>query len=38
MTNYGRIRGTAMPRAIEMTETSVFIASNIEQFTDTVDG
>lgn len=37
MINYGRIKGQVEPPEIEMTNTSVFIASNIEPYTETID-
>lgn len=37
MINYGRIKGQVEPPEIEMTDTSVFIASNIEPYTETID-
>ncbi len=37
MINYGRIKGQVEPPEIEMTNTSVFVASNIEPYTETID-
>lgn len=37
MTNYGRQRGNVQPPEIEITDTAVFIASNITPFTKTYD-
>lgn len=38
MKDYGRIRGNVRPHPVEMTSTSVFIASNIESYTEQVEG
>lgn len=38
MKNYGRIRGPISPSPIEITPTAVFIASDIQAYTDTVEG
>ena len=34
MKDYGRIRGPVQPQATEITQSSVFIASNIASYTD----
>ena len=38
MINYGRQRGKTNPPEIEMTATSVFIASNVSPYTKIYDG
>lgn len=38
MTNYGRVRGAVKPQEIEITATSVFLASNITPFEENIDG
>ena len=38
MKNYGVVYGSTEPQAIEITPTSVLIASNIEQYEQEVDG
>ncbi len=38
MKNYGRIQGSHEPPAIEMTANAVFLASNIQPYTETVEG
>lgn len=37
MKNYGRIQGASEPPAIEMTENAVFVASNVQPYTETVE-
>lgn len=37
MKNYGTVYGSTEPQAIEITPTSVFIASNIEPYEQTVN-
>ena len=38
MKDYGRIRGSAEPPTVEITQSSVFIASNIQAYTEDVEG
>ncbi len=38
MKNYGVICGTTEPQPIEITATSVFIASNVEPYEEQIDG
>ena len=38
MKDYGRIRGSIRPQAVEITQSSVFLASNIEAFTEENEG
>ena len=38
MINYGRVRSSNRPEELEITDTSVFIASNIEEYSNTYDG
>ena len=38
MTNYGRIQGSIEPQAVEITNSSVFLATNIEQYTEEIEG
>ena len=38
MKNYGIVYGSAEPQTIEITPTSVFIASNIEPYQEEIDG
>lgn len=38
MVNYGKIKGSVYPNEIEMTTNKVFIATNIEEYTETIDG
>ena len=38
MTNYGKVKGAVRPNEIEITATSVFIASNIEFYTEVIEG
>jgi len=38
MTDYGKVCGASRPQEIEITATSVFIASNIEEYTEEIDG
>lgn len=38
MKNYGTIYGSIQPQAIEMTPTSVFIASNITPYEQEIEG
>lgn len=38
MKNYGMVYGSTEPQPIEITSTSVFIASNIEQYQEEIDG
>lgn len=37
MINYGRVRGAEVPQNIEITNTAVYIASNIEPYTENID-
>jgi len=37
MTNYGRVKSTQLPPSVEITPNYVYIASNIETITNTVD-
>ena len=37
MTNLGKQRGQAVPKAIEITNDYVFIASNVQPYTETMD-
>lgn len=37
MKNYGIVYGSTQPQAIEITPTSVFIASNIEPYEEIID-
>lgn len=37
MVNYGRVRGTNSPSPIEITPSAVYIASNITEYTETID-
>lgn len=37
MINYGRVRGTEMPPELQITSSSVFVASNIEPYEEAVD-
>lgn len=36
MKNYGKVQSLNQPQAIEITEDKVFIASNIEAYTETI--
>lgn len=38
MINYGRVKSSKRPEEMEITGTSVFIASNIEEYQVTIDG
>ena len=38
MVNYGKIKGSICPNEIEMTANKVFIASNIKEYAETIDG
>ena len=38
MINYGIVKSSFRPQPIEMTQTNVFVASNVEEYTDTVEG
>lgn len=38
MTNYGIIYSTVRPQAIEITDSLVFIATNIEEYEKNIDG
>lgn len=38
MKNYGKVQSSAQPSEIEFTETKVFVASNIEAFTQNLGG
>ena len=38
VTDYGRIQSTEKPQDIEMTETQVFVADNIEEYEKEMDG
>ena len=37
MINYGRIKSTAYPKELEITQNNVFIASNITEYTENLD-
>lgn len=37
MINYGKIRGSSRPQEIEITPTSVFIATNIQEYEKVLD-
>lgn len=37
MTNYGKVKSTFRPLEIEFTSNAVFIASNIEEYTETIE-
>ena len=37
MINYGRVKSSMRPQEIEITSDKVFIASNIQEYQDTVD-
>lgn len=37
MTNLGRVRGNDRPQEIQITNSSVFIASNIQTYEETID-
>ena len=37
MINYGQVKGSVRPQEIEITSDKVFIASNIEEYTETID-
>ena len=37
MVNYGKIKGSVYPNEIEMTTNKVFVASDIEEYTETID-
>ena len=38
MINYGKVKGATRPKEIDITATSVFIASNIEFYTEVIEG
>ena len=38
MKDYGRIRGSIEPQTIEITPSSVFIASNVTTYTEDIEG
>lgn len=38
MINYGRVKSSTRPEPMEITATSVFIASNITEYTEDLDG
>ena len=38
MINYGRVKSSTRPEQMEITATSVFIASNITEYTEDFDG
>lgn len=38
MKNYGKVQSSTQPPEIEFTETKVFVASNIEAFTQSLGG
>lgn len=38
MINYGRVKSSNRPEELEITETSVFIASNIEEYEEELEG
>lgn len=38
MKDYGRIRGAVRPQEVEMTSSSVFVASNIQSYTEEIEG
>lgn len=37
MKNYGRVRGSINPAAIEITKNAVFVASNVQEYTETIE-
>ena len=37
MINYGRVKSSVRPQEIEITSDKVFIASNIQEYQDTID-
>lgn len=37
MINYGKVKSTAMPQEIEITETKVFLASNVHEYEVKID-
>lgn len=37
MKNYGRVRGSISPAAIEITKNAVFVASNVQEYTETIE-
>lgn len=37
MINYGRVKSSLRPQEIEITSDKVFIASNIQEYQDTID-
>jgi len=38
MINYGKVKSSVRPQEIEMTIDKVFVASNIEEYQETIDG
>ena len=38
MVNYGKVKSSIRPQEIELTSDKVFVASNIEEYTENVDG
>ena len=38
MKDYGKQRGSAQPQPIEVTANSIFVASNIQPYTENIDG
>lgn len=38
MVNYGKIRSSIAPKGIEVTDTKVFIAENIQEYSEDFDG
>ena len=38
MINYGQVKSSVRPQEIEMTSDKVFVASNIEEYSETVEG
>ena len=38
MINYGKIKSSVRPQEIELTSDKVFIASNIEEYEEVIDG
>ena len=37
MTNYGKVKSSFRPQEIELTADKVFVASNIEEYQETID-
>lgn len=38
MINYGKVKSSVRPQSIELTSDKVFVASNIEEYQETIDG